>query len=94
MSKIGCALLVRGHEKVNAGFKDHYPRDDIRLLTVFSAGGVANGDLPEDSNYRDVRPMALTITHTAGETKVAPWAIDYRSYQDPERNAFFRDEVA
>jgi hypothetical protein len=91
MSRIGCALLVRGHEKVNAGFKDHYPRDDIRLLTVFSAGGVANADLPDDSNYRDVRPMALTITHTAGDTKVVPWAIDYRSYQDPERNAFFKE---
>lgn len=90
MSTIGCSLLVRGHEKTNAGFRDHYPRDDIRLLTVFSAGGVANEDLPEDSNYRDVRPMALTITCKGGETKVTPWAIDYRSYQDPERNAFFK----
>ena len=66
MTRIGCSLLVRGHEKVNAGFRDHYPRDDIRLLTIFSAGGVANDDLPEDSNYRDVRPMALTISRKAG----------------------------
>ncbi|HET6584753.1 MAG TPA: metallophosphoesterase family protein [Nannocystaceae bacterium] len=92
MGKLGSVLLVRGHEKINAGFKDHYPKDDVRLLTVFSAGGVANDDLPEDSNYRDVRPMALTIQRTAGETKVTPWAIDYRAYQDPERNAFFRDD--
>jgi hypothetical protein len=91
MKRIGCALLVRGHEKVNAGFRDHYPRDDIRLLTVFSAGGVANDDLPEDSNYRDVRPMALTIARKGGETKVTPWAIDYKSYQDPDRNRFFAD---
>ncbi len=90
MGRIGCNLLVRGHEKVNAGFRDHYPKDDIRLLTLFSAGGVANEDLPADSNYRDVRPMALTITRSAGETKVTPWAIDYRAYQGPERNAFFR----
>ncbi len=90
MLRVGCSLLVRGHEKFNAGFRDHYPRDDIRLLTVFSAGGVANDDLPEDSNYRDVRPMALTISRTGSETKVTPWAIDYRSYQDPDRNAFFR----
>lgn len=89
MAKIGCALMVRGHEKVNAGFRDVYPRDDIRLLTVFSAGGVANDDVPEDSNYRDVRPMALTIARTAGETTVTPWAIDYRRYQDPEFNGFF-----
>jgi hypothetical protein len=93
MARIGCVLLVRGHEKINAGFKDHYPRDDVRLLTVFSAGGVANDDLPEDSNYRDVRPMALTISRKDGETKVTPWAIDYRAYQDPELNAFFRDET-
>ena len=90
MHRVGCSLLVRGHEKFNAGFRDHYPRDDIRLLTVFSAGGVANEDLPEDSNYRDVRPMALTISRTGSETKVTPWAIDYRSYQDPGRNAFFQ----
>lgn len=92
MAKLGCSLMVRGHEKVNAGFRDHYPGDDLRLLTVFSAGGVANEDLPTDSNYRDVRPMALTISKKGGETKVTPWAIDYRSYQDPERNAFFKPE--
>lgn len=90
MGRLGTSLLVRGHEKINAGYRDHYPKDDVRLLTVFSAGGVANDDLPQDSNYRDVRPMALSIARTAGETKVTPWAIDYRSYQDPERNAFFK----
>ncbi|MEM7154757.1 MAG: metallophosphoesterase family protein [Myxococcota bacterium] len=89
MSDIGCALMVRGHEKVNAGFRDMYPRDDIRLLTVFSAGGVENDDVPEDSNYRDVRPMALTIARKGGETTVTPWAIDYRSYQSAELNRFF-----
>ncbi len=90
MNKIGCSLLVRGHEKVNAGFKNVYDADsDIRLLTVFSCGGVANEDLPSDSNYRDVRPMALTITKTNGEVRINPFAIDYRRYQDPERNLFF-----
>jgi hypothetical protein len=92
MQRIGCALMVRGHEKVNAGFRDTYPRDDLRLLTVFSAGGVANDDVPEDSNYRDVRPMALTIARKDGETTVTPWAIDYRSYQRPEVNRFFATE--
>jgi hypothetical protein len=92
MTKLGCALMVRGHEKVNAGFRDSYPRDDIRLLTVFSAGGVANDDVPEDSNYRDVRPMALTIARTGDETTVTPWAIDYRSYQRPELNRFFASD--
>jgi hypothetical protein len=32
----------------------------------------------------------LTIARKDGETKVTPWAIDYRSYQDPDRNAFFK----
>lgn len=94
MQRLGCALMVRGHEKVNAGFRDMYPRDDLRLLTVFSAGGVANDDVPEDSNYRDVRPMALTIARKDGETTVTPWAIDYRSYQRPELNRFFATEPA
>ena len=88
MARIGCTMLVRGHEKINRGFKDHYPDDDARLLTVFSAGGVANDDLPRDSSYRDVRPMALTILRTDGVTTVTPWAIDYRRYQDPRLNAF------
>ena len=88
MAKLGCNLLVRGHEKVNAGFKSVYRDDDIRLLTVFSAGGMDNDDIPADSNYRDVRPMALSITRTNGEIKATPWAIDYGRYQSPELNAF------
>jgi uncharacterized tellurite resistance protein B-like protein len=88
MGKLGCNLLVRGHEKVNAGFKSVYRDDDIRLLTLFSAGGIDNDDIPADSNYRDVRPMALTITRTNGEIKATPWAIDYARYQSPELNAF------
>jgi uncharacterized tellurite resistance protein B-like protein len=88
MSKIGCNLLVRGHEKINAGFKSVYRDDDIRLLTVFSAGGIDNDDIPPDSNYRDVRPMALSITRQNGEIKATPWAIDYSRYQSPELNAF------
>jgi uncharacterized tellurite resistance protein B-like protein len=88
MAKLGCNLMVRGHEKVNAGFKNVYRDEDIRLLTVFSAGGIDNDDIPKDSNYRDVRPMALTITRTGGELTAVPWAIDYGRYQSPELNAF------
>lgn len=88
MSKLGCNLLVRGHEKVNAGFKNVYRDEDIQLYTVFSAGGIDNDDIPPDSNYRDVRPMALSITRTAGEIKATPWEIDYSRYQNPDLNAF------
>ena len=90
MARLGTNLLVRGHEKVNAGFKNQYPQDeDVRLFTLYSAGGVANEDIPPDSNYRDVRPMALTIKKTEGEISATPWQIDYRRYQSAELNAFF-----
>ena len=34
----------------------------------------------------------MTITIRDGETTATPWAIDYRRYQDPKLNAFFRSE--
>jgi len=92
MQRIGCNALVRGHEKVNAGFKNHYSDADIRLFTLFSAGGVDNDDLPPDSNYRDVRPMALTVTSKDGLVEATPWPIDYGRYQDPRLNNFFSSE--
>jgi uncharacterized tellurite resistance protein B-like protein len=93
MGKLGCNLMVRGHEKVNAGFKSVYRDDDIRLLTLFSCGGIDNDDIPADSNYRDVRPMALTIKRTAGEITATPWAIDYARYQSPALNGFKGSEL-
>ena len=37
-----------------------------------------------------VTPMALSITHGPDGTTMTPWAPDYRAYNDPERNAFFK----
>ena len=34
--------------------------------------------------------MALTIEHDAAGTRMKPWAPDYRSYNEPERNGFFK----
>ena len=34
--------------------------------------------------------MAMTITHKAGENKLTPWLIDYKTFNDPEHNAFFK----
>ena len=82
-------MMVRGHEKIDEGFKSFYPDHPIALLNLFSAGGVDNFDLPEHSSYRTVTPMACTITVEAGTAKVRPWAIDYRHYNDPKRNRFF-----
>ena len=38
-------MMVRGHEKVDAGFKPMYG-DPASLLSLFSAGGADNDDLP------------------------------------------------
>ena len=89
MSRLGLAMMVRGHEKIDEGFKSVYPDHPIALLNLFSAGGSDNEDLPEGSSYRSVTPMALTIHAEAGSARVVPWAIDYKHYNDPRRNRFF-----
>jgi hypothetical protein len=90
MQRIGATTMVRGHEKIEQGFSSIYDSDDGRLITLFSAGGAENADLPAASSYRDVTPMALTIHHGDGVARVVPWTPDWRSYNDPERNAFFK----
>ena len=88
MQKVGCSMLVRGHEKVDSGFKPMYS-DATSLITLFSAGGADNNDLPEDSSYRTVTPMAATIRLENGTAQVTPWLIDYARFNDPKRNRFF-----
>ena len=89
MSRLGLAMMVRGHEKIDEGFKSIYPEHPIALLNLFSAGGHDNDDLPPHSSYRAVTPMALTIHVEPGTTRVVPWAIDYKHFNDPRRNRFF-----
>ncbi len=89
MARLGCNTMVRGHEKVVEGFRSVYPLGAVPLLNLFSAGGSENEDLPPGSSYREVTPMALTMTYKNGVAKVTPWEIDYRRYNDPTRNAFF-----
>ncbi|MBL4635652.1 MAG: metallophosphoesterase [Kofleriaceae bacterium] len=89
MNRIGCTTMVRGHEKVVEGFKSVYEEGGARLLSLFSAGGEHNKDLPENSSYRDVTPMAMTIHLNGDETKVTPWLIDYQQFNDPKKNLFF-----
>lgn len=90
MGTLGCTMMVRGHEKIDEGFKSLYPFSQVALLNLFSAGGADNNDLPENSSYRTVTPMALTVHVEAGSTaRVVPWEIDYRRFNDPKRNKFF-----
>jgi hypothetical protein len=89
MGQLGCNMMVRGHEKIDEGFKAVYPESQTALLNLFSAGGVDNNDLPETSSYRTVTPMALTIHVEAGNARVEPWEIDYKRFNDPKFNKFF-----
>ena len=96
MQRTGCNTLIRGHEKVEEGVRASYDEAAGKLLTVFSAGGEDNNDLPEGSSYRGVKPMALRIVHRpAGvgrppETEIQPFALDWAKYNDPEHNGFFK----
>jgi predicted phosphohydrolase len=90
LQKIGCHTLVRGHEKVDEGFRRVYDDPNQLLITLFSAGGSDNKDLPADSSYRSVTPMAMTIKYKDGKSEIIPWKIDYRMYNAPERNKFFQ----
>jgi len=89
MQKLGCTMMVRGHEKVDSGFRTMYTDQPASLLSLFSAGGADNNDLPEDSSYRSVTPMAATIRLENGTAQVTPWLIDYQRFNDPRRNRFF-----
>jgi hypothetical protein len=90
LQKLGCHTIFRGHEKVDEGFRQSYAEDAISLFTVFSSGGATNDDLPTDSSYRSVTPMAATLRFKDGQGEVTPFAIDYESFNDPARNKFYQ----
>lgn len=94
MGQLGLRTMVRGHERVIEGFKKVYGESDAMLLSLFSAGGKTNDDLPEASNYREVTPMALTVRHRHGVSEVVPFVIDYARYNDPKVNQFFQTQIA
>jgi hypothetical protein len=94
MSRLGATTMIRGHERVVEGFKEVYDAPEARLISLFSAGGKTNADLPPTSNYREVTPMALSIRHEGGITQLHPFTIDYERYNDPRYNSFFRDSLA
>jgi Calcineurin-like phosphoesterase len=93
MSRIGCSVMVRGHERIVEGLRCVYRGPDM-LLSLFSAGGATNEDLPPSSNYREVTPMALTIRHKDGVTRVTPFPIAYERYSHPSYNAFLRPRAS
>ena len=90
LQRLGCHTIFRGHEKVDEGFRQHYAEDSFSLFTVFSSGGKTNDDLPADSSYRSVTPMAATLRFKNGKGEVTPFEIDYESFNDPARNKFYQ----
>ena len=47
-------------------------------------------DLPADSGYRGVTPMALTVRADAGTQRAAPWPIQYSPFTNAWNNGFYR----
>jgi len=68
----------------------NFDDENVTLGTLFSAGGADNDDLPPESSYRTVTPKALTVSCNDGALDLAAWEIDYKTYNDPERNGFYR----
>jgi len=89
LQRVGCHTLVRGHEKVDEGFRRVYDDENQLLITLFSAGGSDNKDLPADSSYRSVTPMAMTVKYKDGKSEIIPWPIDYARYNSAVTNKFF-----
>ena len=87
---IRIGTMIRGHEQVDAGFLTNFDVGRAQLHTVFSAGGETNDDLPSDSRYRGVVPMALTVRWSNGVATGFPWAIDYAPFSGPAHNGFYR----
>jgi hypothetical protein len=88
LARIGCSVLVRGHERVLDGFRTTSHHPDATLFTLFSAGGETNVDVPETSNYREVTPRGLIVRWRDGVSRVSSFEIDYPRYNDPARNRF------
>jgi hypothetical protein len=93
LDRLGCDVMIRGHEQMDRGFESIYRYEDRVLLSVFSAGGWDNDDLPEGAGYRSVTPMALTITYGGGGPPVAtPWRIHYKPFCYEPHNGFYRPQ--
>jgi hypothetical protein len=93
LQRLGCVALIRGHDKITEGFRVHYDDPNVLLCTLFSSGGEDNHDLPASSSYRNVTPMALTLSHRDGSTQLTPWRIAYEQFNEPGHNRFYESEA-
>ncbi|MBN2525663.1 MAG: metallophosphoesterase [Deltaproteobacteria bacterium] len=91
LQRMGCHTIVRGHEKVLEGFDHTYDDDAVQLFTLFSCGGIDNDDLPLNSGFRQIVPMAISMKMKGKDVELSPWKIDYKPYNNSERNGFFKE---
>ncbi|HVK83849.1 MAG TPA: metallophosphoesterase family protein [Kofleriaceae bacterium] len=92
MERSRMTTLIRGHEQIDRGFDVFYDLDKYRLLTLFSAGGSENADLPADSSYRAVTPMALSLQFGEGTPTATPWPIQYQPFNFAPHNGLYRPQ--
>ena len=90
MERTGMHTMIRGHEQIESGFQVFYDLGEHALLSLFSAGGHDNADLPHDSSYRKVTPMALTMQVGHGVPRVTPWPLHYQPFNYPPHNGLYR----
>lgn len=94
LRRLGCHTLIRGHDKVDEGCRRAFDDPGVLALTLFSAGGAENRDLPPTSAYRRVTPKALTIGSAGGlddPITIDAWPIDWAPYNSPALNGFYRE---
>ncbi len=90
MERVGAHTMIRGHEQVDRGFETVFDLGTHRLHTLFSAGGCDNSDLPAESRYRSVSPMALTIRTGSGPLHAVPWKLRYEPFASAKHNGLYR----
>ncbi|MBX3160836.1 MAG: metallophosphoesterase [Deltaproteobacteria bacterium] len=90
MERTGLHTLVRGHEKIDRGFDAFYSLGEHTLVNLFSSGGADNDDLPFDSSYRRVTPMALSVQAGPGHVIATPWQLHYRAFNYAPHNGLYR----
>ena len=94
MERVNMNVMIRGHEQIDRGFDTFYDLGDRMLLTLFSAGGAQNSDLPIESSYRAVTPMALTLQYNGdgGVPTATPWPIQYEPFNYEPHNGLYRPQ--
>jgi hypothetical protein len=92
MERTGFQTLVRGHEKIDRGFEVFYNLGEHMLLNLFSAGGSDNADLPIDSSYREITPMALSFQLGPGRGIAMPWQLSYQPFNYAPHNGLYRPQ--